>query len=98
MKNFKTYNLVRELYLECKALKLKGEAKNQLERASLSIVLNLAEGSGKFTPADKKRFFSIALGSLREVQAIVSLFGSLSQQDKADHVAACLWRLISSSD
>src|SRR3990167_9313122 len=94
MKNFRTYNLARALYLSCKELKLKGEARNQLERASLSIVLNLAEGSGKLSRGEKKRFYGMALGSMRETQALVSLFGGKDLQDQADHVAACLWNLI----
>jgi four helix bundle protein len=35
----------------------------QLDRASTSIPLNLAEGNGKFTNADRCRFFDIARGS-----------------------------------
>src|SRR3989338_9191400 len=94
MKNFRTCNMARALYLKCKELKLKGEARNQLERASLSIVLNLAEGSGKLSAGEKKRFYGIALGSMREVQALVSLFGTPEMADQADHLAACLWNLI----
>jgi four helix bundle protein len=33
---------------------------DQLDRASTSIPLNIAEGNGKFTPADRCRFFDIA--------------------------------------
>jgi|SRR3990167_6050225 len=94
MKNFRTYNLARALYLSCKELKLKGEARNQLERASLSIVLNLAEGSGKLSRGEKKRFYGMALGSVRETQALVGLFGNAKLEDEADHVAASLWNLI----
>src|SRR5436190_12143093 len=94
MQNFRTYNLARELYLACKSLKLKGAAKDQLDRASLSIVLNLAEGSGKFSKAEKKRFYGIALGSLREVQALVSLFSRTDLEEKASQVGAYLYRLI----
>ena len=35
----------------------------QLDRASTSIPLNIAEGNGKFTPADRCRFLDIARGS-----------------------------------
>jgi four helix bundle protein len=42
-------------------------------RASSSIALNLAEGSGKRTIEDQKRFYSISLGSLRECDAILQL-------------------------
>ncbi len=42
------------------------DIKGQLERASNSIVLNLAEGNGKFLPRDRCRYFDISLGSAFE--------------------------------
>ena len=39
---------------------------NQFDRASTSIPLNIAEGNGKYTPADRCRFFDIARGSALE--------------------------------
>jgi len=35
---------------------------NQLDRASTSVPLNIAEGNGKYTAADRCRFFDIARG------------------------------------
>lgn len=43
------------------------EIGSQIIRAGLSIVLNIAEGSGKHSDAELNRFFDIALGSLFEV-------------------------------
>lgn len=43
-----------------------GDVKDQLDRASTSIVLNIAEGNGKFSPRDRCRFFDIAHGSALE--------------------------------
>ena len=40
-----------------------GEVRDQLDRASSSIPLNIAEGNGKYTPKDRCRFFDIARGS-----------------------------------
>lgn len=39
---------------------------NQLDRAATSIPLNIAEGNGKFTSADRCRYFDIARGSALE--------------------------------
>lgn len=33
--------------------------RDQLKRASISMVINIAEGSGKFSKADKRKFFNI---------------------------------------
>ena len=57
---------------------------NQLKRAILSIPLNIAEGVGKTTVADKKRFFSIARGSAMESAAIFDVLVSTSLLDKSD--------------
>lgn len=46
-----------------------GDIKDQLDRASNSIALNIAEGNGKYTPKDRCRFFDIAHGSALECAA-----------------------------
>lgn len=46
---------------------------NQLDRASTSIPLNIAEGNGKFTEADRCRFFDIARGSAFESAAALDV-------------------------
>jgi len=43
-----------------------GSMKNQLERASSSIPMNIAEGNGKFTSKDRCKYFDIARGSALE--------------------------------
>ena len=45
-------------------LQAKVAARDQLDRASTSIVLNLAEGNGKRSHADRCRYFDIARGSV----------------------------------
>ncbi len=44
-------------------------AVNQLDRASTSISLNIAEGNGKRTPNDRCKYFDTACGSAYECAA-----------------------------
>ncbi len=46
---------------------------DQLKRASLSIILNIAEGAGKFSKNDKKNFYVISKGSVNECVAIIRI-------------------------
>jgi four helix bundle protein len=73
-----------------------GGNKDQLNRASSSVPLNLAEGSGRETNADQKRFFVIAFASLRECQSILDLEFEKDEEivKKADVLAAHLYKLI----
>ena len=45
--NFHTYQLAKKLYQDCTKMKVKNYVRDQLESASFSVCLNLAEGSGK---------------------------------------------------
>ncbi|MCK9400857.1 MAG: four helix bundle protein [Bacteroidales bacterium] len=47
--------------------------KDQWKRASLSALLNLAEGTGRMSVQDKKHFYTIARGSVFECAAILDL-------------------------
>jgi four helix bundle protein len=73
LKNFVAFQQAKKLYQLCKQLRLPEMLRDQLMRASASIALNLAEGSGKRTPQDQRRFYGIALGSVRECEAILEL-------------------------
>ncbi len=46
-----------------------GDVRDQLDRASTSIPLNIAEGNGKYNLKDRCRFFDIAHGSALECAA-----------------------------
>ena len=46
---------------------------DQLDRASTSIPLNIAEGTGKFTGKDKCRYYDIARGSSLEYAACLDV-------------------------
>jgi four helix bundle protein len=63
---------------------LDGVTKNQLRRASLSIVLNIAEGISRFSKADRKNFCVIARGSVFECVAVFDILkdnGQLSIEE-----------------
>ncbi len=46
---------------------------DQLNRASVSIAANIAEGNGRFTIPDRKNFFMIARGSVQECVALMEI-------------------------
>lgn len=46
---------------------------DQLNRASVSISTNIAEGNGRFTKSDRKHFFTIARGSIHECVPLIEL-------------------------
>lgn len=46
---------------------------DQLDRASTAIPLNIAEGTGKFTPPDRCRYYDTARGSALECAACLDV-------------------------
>ena len=60
-----------EAILEC--IPKSAAVHNQLDRARTSIVLNIPEGNGRFTPADRCKFFDIARGSGLEFAGCLDL-------------------------
>ena len=50
-----------------------GHLRDQLDRASTSVLLNIAEGSGRRGSADRAHFYTIARGSAIECAAILDI-------------------------
>lgn len=93
--NFRSYQVAIQVFKQARTLQLPAYLKDQMLRAASSAVLNLAEGSGKDSPLDRRRFYQIALGSTREVQSILDLADSVppALREQADHLGACIYKL-----
>ena len=62
---------------------------SQIRRASASIPTNLAEGCGRDSDAELKRFCHIAMGSANEVEYQLILARDLGYIETADYQALC---------
>jgi four helix bundle protein len=80
-----------------------GHVVSQLRRAATSIPLNIAEGYGRFNPAEKRRFYQIARASCYESAAALALCGRckllkaeavLSAEKQLDRIGKMLTALI----
>jgi len=79
---------------------------DQLKRAALSIVNNLAEGSGKFSKKEKSQFYRISLSSARECvpmltilekEKLISTIDSGSLRESCIHICNMLGKLIAAT-
>jgi four helix bundle protein len=59
--------------------KLDRNTHDQLKRAAFSIMLNIAEGAGRFTKPDKRNFYIISRGSAFECVAIFDFLKDLNK-------------------
>jgi four helix bundle protein len=78
------------------AIPARAAAKDQLDRASTSIPLNIAEGNGKFSAKDRSRFLEMARGSALECAACldVLLVRKLATEEQADTAKERLERIV----
>lgn len=71
------YKLSSELHILCtnllKKINVEKYVTDQLGRASLSVVLNIAEGTGKSSSREKRKFLIISRSSLLETVAIIDI-------------------------
>jgi four helix bundle protein len=78
------------------SISAKAAAKDQLDRASTSIPLNIAEGNGKFSAKDRARFFEMARGSALECAACLDVLVArkLAKEETVAAQKKCLVRII----
>jgi four helix bundle protein len=92
------YAVAVEFQTLAAALSPKGQAvlRDQLERASVSIALNIAEGAGQRSRPNKSRFYGIARGSANECAAIIDLLRArgLANDAACDQARALLVRIV----
>jgi four helix bundle protein len=70
---FRTYESAIQFAQSCRKLNIAKDLKEQLNRSSASIALNLAEGSAADTVKERYRFYVISLRSFRESEAILRI-------------------------
>lgn len=105
--NLAVYKKAKLFNVNCKKIifekKLERFVVDQLGRASFSVPLNIAEGSGKFSKAARKNYFIIARASLFECVAILDILndeGKLSESElngmlkEADELSRILYAMI----
>lgn len=83
------YNKAKSLNLKVaellKVVKIDRVTNDQLRRAAFSIMLNIAEGSGRFTKPDKRNFYVIARGSTFECVAILDYLRDIESIQQAEY-------------
>ncbi len=101
------YKKAKAFHVSCKSVLLKNKfdryVNDQLGRASFSVPLNIAEGSGKFSKNDRKNYFTTARASVFECVAILDILSddnSISEEElevlmkNADELSRILFVMI----
>jgi len=61
--------------------------RDQIRRAAVSVMSNIAEGFGRYSRSELRHFLSIARGSVTEVRSQLYLAHELGYVDDQDHEA-----------
>jgi four helix bundle protein len=105
--NLEVYKKSKSFHIACKKVILDGKLEkyviDQLGRASFSVPLNIAEGSGKFSSKDRRNFFTIARASVFECCAVLDILndeGKIAESElkkimsQADELSRILYSMI----
>ena len=95
MIQLRVYGLAQDFYCDIQGLKMARHLKSQLLRAASSVACNIAEGSGRSTRPDQRRFYVMAYASAKECTAVLQMAGVTSAplMDRVDHLCASLYKL-----
>ena len=74
---FKLYTLALAWSKQMLTLPVQGCLRDQLQRAVLSVVLNIAEGGAQGSVRAKNKYFRIARASAWEVSAVVDVLAAM---------------------
>ena len=83
LKDFRAYQIAVQFYKICETVRGPKHLVDQLQRASSSIALNLAEGSESGSNQNRRRYYRMAMASLRESQAILDLVPTTTKSSEA---------------
>jgi four helix bundle protein len=89
-KNLEVYEISRKLVQECYILTRafpaieKFNLVQQINRAALSVVLNIAEGASRKSSLERKRFYEISRGSIIEIDAALQISFDLNYIDETN--------------
>jgi len=101
------YKKSKDFHVSCKEIILSKAldryVNDQLGRASFSVPLNIAEGSGKFSKKGRKNYFTTARASVFECMAVLDILldeEKISNEEfqiienKADEISRILYAMI----
>ena len=87
--NLEVYKKSKSFHIACKKVIIDGKLEkyviDQLGRASFSVPLNIAEGSGKFSSKDRRNFFTTARASVFECFAVLDILndeGKIAESER----------------
>lgn len=99
--DLEVWQISRELSIEIYRVTQEGQffkdfgLRDQIRRAAVSVMSNIAEGFDRYSRAEFKQFLSIARGSASEVRSQIHLALALGyiSQAQFDHLNNLCWRI-----